>query len=43
MDLRKGDALFNDCKDVFLDLQRQKNQNNALVQKMMADMQKLIE
>lgn len=30
-ELRKGDNLYTDCKDVFLDLQRHKNENNAKV------------
>ena len=38
-DIRKGDALFADCKDVFLDLQRHKNQNNIEVKRMMREMQ----
>lgn len=30
--LKKGDNLYNECKEVFFDLQKQKNQNNALVE-----------
>ena len=37
-ELKKGDALFSDCKDVFLDLQRHKNQNNVEVKRMMREM-----
>ena len=36
--IRRGDVLYTECKDVFLDLQKQKNQNNALVHKMMLEM-----
>ena len=38
VDIKKGDVLFSDCKDVFLDLQRHKNQNNIKVKQMMKDM-----
>ena len=37
--LKKGDALFTDCKDVFLDLQKHKNRNNVEVKRMMREMQ----
>ena len=30
-ELKKGDNLYSDCKDVFLDLQRHKNENNNKV------------
>ena len=41
--LKKGDALFTDCKDVFLDLQKHKNQNNVEVKRMMREMQQLMD
>ena len=28
-ELQKGDVLYSDCKDAFLDLQKFKNENNA--------------
>ena len=42
-DLKQGDVLYSDCKNVFMDLQKFKNENNARVQQMMSEMQKLID
>ena len=30
-ELEKGDVLYTDCKDAFMDLQKYKNDNNAQV------------
>ena len=43
VDIKKGDNLFSDCKDVFLDLQKHKNENNKEVKKMMREMQQLMD
>ena len=42
-DLTQGEALYSECKSAFMDLQKHKNDNNAHVDDLMREMQRMID